>query len=156
MLDQTGAPIFTRFVPPGLARAAARRAGASAATRWKFKDLNGTLAAGITKVTVSQRGPGQLKFKVIGRSGAFLMPPSSPSVTLLVIAGDAASAAAGQCAERVFNPDGGPAPTCQFLVGRRPGEVQVRGLKDEGHAPSPSTFSRPAKFRACSGCSRGP
>jgi hypothetical protein len=53
---------------------------------------------------------------VLGRDNAFQLPPSSPSVTLLVVPGDSSSAAAGQCAERVFNADGGMAPTCRFLA----------------------------------------
>lgn len=117
VLDQAGATIFSRFVPPGLSSGGTTPGWRIGGSGWKFKDLGATLAAGINKVGVSQGAPGQLKFKVIGRSGAFHVPPSSPSVTLLVVAGDATNAAAGQCAQRLFNPDGGPAPTCRFLSG---------------------------------------
>jgi len=115
ILDPSGAVLLTRSVPGGLSSGGAPgwRIGGSG---WKYKDTDGTVAAGITKVIVKQRGPGQLKFKVLGRGNAFQLPPSSPSVTLLVIPGDSTSAAAGQCAERVFNADGGMLPTCRFLA----------------------------------------
>ena len=115
--DQGGATIFSRVIPPGLSSGGSTPGWHIGGSGWKFKDLGATLAPGIGKVSVSQKAPGQLKFKVIGRSGAFQVPPSSPSLTLLVIPGDAATAAAGQCAERVFNATGGPAPTCAFLSG---------------------------------------
>ena len=54
---------------------------------------------------------------MLGRDSAFQVPPTSPSLTVLVIAGDATNAANGQCAEGIFNADGGPAPTCRFLAG---------------------------------------
>ncbi len=115
VLDPTGTVLVSRYVPGGLSSGGAPgwRIGGSG---WKYKDTSGTAAGGINKVIIKQRGLGQLKFKVLGRGGAFQVPPSSPSVTVLVIPGDSSTAAAGQCAERVFNPDGGSPPTCRFLA----------------------------------------
>lgn len=112
----TGSTVFSRYVPPGLTPGGTAPGWRIGGSGWKFTDKSGNAAGGITKVIVKQRGPGQLKFKVLGRDDNFQIAPSSTSLTVLVIAGGSAEAANGQCATGTFNATGGPAPTCAFLA----------------------------------------
>jgi len=113
----TGATLFSRAVPPGLSSGGTAPGWRIGGSGWKYTDKSGGAVGGITKVIVKQRAPGQLKFKVLGRDGAFQVPPTSPSITVVVVAGGAAEAANNQCAQGLFNADGGSAPTCRFLAG---------------------------------------
>ena len=109
--DLDGTVLLTRFVPPG----AGTPGWKSVARGWKFGDKNGTLAAGITKVKVSEQALGLMKLKVVGRAGDFQIPDTVPSVRVIVTMGGAAEAAIGQCATVTFNPSGSAPPTCKFL-----------------------------------------
>lgn len=113
----TGTTLFTRYVPPGLTPGGAAAGWRLGGSGWKYTDTGGAAAGGITTVLVKQRAPGQLKFKVLGRGGSFQIPPTSPSVALLIVAGGPGEAANGQCATGVFNAAGGPAPACAFRAG---------------------------------------
>jgi hypothetical protein len=113
----TGATLFSRYVPPGLTPGGQVPGWKIGSSGWRYTDKSGSAAGGITKVTIKQRAPGQLKFKILGRANAFQVPPTSPSLSVVVVPGDSGTAAAGQCASGVFNADGGPLPACRFLAG---------------------------------------
>jgi hypothetical protein len=112
----TGSTVFSRYVPGGLTPGGTVPGWRIGGSGWRYTDKSGTAAGGITKVIVKQRALGQLKFKVLGRNNDFQVPPTSPSITVLIIAGGPAQAANGQCAMGTFNATGGPAPTCAFLA----------------------------------------
>ncbi len=84
------------------------------ATKWTFKDRNGTVADHVTKVVISDlssRAPGLYKFKVTGRGGDFQVKPGQDPVHVVVVLG-----VSGQCASVAFNGVNGPAPLCQFAT----------------------------------------
>jgi hypothetical protein len=115
VLDDGGAVLFTRYVPPGQSPGGGAPGWRVGATRWKFTDATGALADGVNKVKVTQRAPGLFAFKVKGRNGSFQVPPPDESLRLIVTMGGPTEAALGQCAEVAFNPFGGPMPACRFL-----------------------------------------
>lgn len=116
VLDNDGAPLFSRYVPPGASPGGSAPGWRSSSRTWKFQDKNGTLAGGITKLLVKKSSfPGHLKVKLIARAGAFQVPLSSPGLTMMMAPGTAATAAAGQCAQRYFAPSSQPPPNCRFI-----------------------------------------
>ncbi|MEO8603543.1 MAG: metallophosphoesterase [bacterium] len=117
VLDSSGNLLFERYVPAGLVPSPGQPGWRLGHNSWTYKDKAGTIAAGIRKVTVKQRVPGQLTFKVTGKDGLFAVPPSSPFLTLIITPGDSSTAANNQCATRTFNPPSGAAPKCDLLAG---------------------------------------
>lgn len=116
VLDGQGTPLFSRFVPPGLSSSGGAPGWRASSRSWSYKDKTGAAAGGVQKVRVTQSSPGLLSFKVIARTGAFPVPPSSRPLTLIVTPGDTTTAAQGQCGQVTFNLPGGPNPTCQFVA----------------------------------------
>jgi YVTN family beta-propeller protein len=101
--DQNGATIFVRDVPPGLAPSSSAPGWkeSSSGTRYKFKDKDGTLAGGITKVILVDRSnvaPGRFKVKVIGKNGNFRVQSNQTPVELEIVLGGDSELAADQCA----------------------------------------------------------
>ena len=117
--DSQGAVLFARTLPAGQAptlrspgwRVNARR------RRWTFHDATGTLAAGITGAAVTVQpnlAPGRYGFTLHGH-GAFQVLPTHVPVQAVVTFGAAAQQAAGQCGQRLFNPDTAPQPRCKLI-----------------------------------------
>ena len=81
--------------------------------RYKFSDSSAIVAGGITRVTVENRSQlvaGWHKFKIVARTGDFLVDPHDAPVRFVVIFGPSD----GQCAAQAFNAYGGPVPSCRF------------------------------------------
>jgi len=114
--DPNGAVLLSRFVPPGLSSGGSAPGWHGTAGHWSYSDPAGTQAPGITRAKLTQRAPGQLSFKFIGRSGNFQVPQSTTSVRLIVVAGGNAQAAAGQCGQVAFSASAGPPPSCEFMM----------------------------------------
>ena len=86
----------------------------SAGTKWTFRDRDGTLAGGVTKVTItdkSSRTPGLLQITISGR-GDFALDPAGAPFRLAMVIGGGAQAAEGLCAERTLEAAGGAEPAC--------------------------------------------
>jgi hypothetical protein len=115
--DQNGMEIFSRTVPPGASAGGSAPGWSvnSSGTRWKFKDRNGSLAGGITKVQITRLHSAStdvFSVKVTGKDGAFQVGSGDLPVQVEVILGGTPQQAAGQCATVVFNPSSGPNPSC--------------------------------------------
>ncbi len=117
----TGGPgnpvVFTRQIPAGESASPSlpgwKRNGAG--TRWTFKDANGALAGGITKVIVkSGATPGSYRIKIKGRAGDFQVEAAELPVSVEVVLGGAAQEFAGQCGEASL---AGPSPACTWAGG---------------------------------------
>jgi hypothetical protein len=110
VLDQGGAVIFLRDVPPGppLAPGLPGWTTNALTTRFKFKDRAGGLAGGVTKVKLSATTAGRFKFKLIGK-GNFLIQPGQEPVRVEIILGGDAQRAADQCGTVAFS-----AEQCSF------------------------------------------
>ena len=113
--DANNAVLFTRFVPPGASSGGSAPGWRASSSGWRFKDGGATLAPGISQVKVTQRGPGLMKIKIVGRNGAFEVPQSVTTLHLILTMGGPGEAALGQCATVAFSPASGPAPLCKFL-----------------------------------------
>ncbi|MDX2170604.1 MAG: metallophosphoesterase, partial [Deltaproteobacteria bacterium] len=111
-----GTTLFSRYVPAGLSPSPSAAGWKARTGKWKFKDKSGSLAGGITNVDVKQRAPGLFTFKVLGKAGAFQVPQVNSYVSMVIVPGDAATAAAGQCASRTFGSLIDPPPHCGFLA----------------------------------------
>jgi len=119
VLDQNGAVIFSRRVPAGLApnQGAAGWRVSGRGRRWRFSDRTGSVAGGITRVSISQPSadvPGEVRFSVRGRGSNFHVAASQVPVQAVIVLGGATQAAVGQCATAAFNATGGPRPACQL------------------------------------------
>lgn len=115
--DKDGNTVFSRVVPGGVPPE--RRAPGwkvnRPGTRWTFRDRSGSLADGVTVVTVLDRGkrnPGQYAFKVTGKDGDFQVDTAALPLKLVVVLGDGYQTSVDQCAERGFNPSEGVRPRC--------------------------------------------
>jgi hypothetical protein len=95
--DLNGNAIFTRDVPPGIGSPG----WISTSSGFRFKDNSGSLAGGITKVTLVDRS-GRFKFKIRGRDSDFRIQPGLEPVRLEVVLGGDAQRTAGQCAAVAF------------------------------------------------------
>jgi hypothetical protein len=117
--DAQGAVVFSRNIPAGHApdlRTPGWRVN-SQHTRWTFRNSTGTLAGGITRVVVSDQSnvaAGRYSFALKGR-GAFQVLPAQAPVQLVAIFGAEQQRAAGQCGQRLFNPDTAPQLRCKLI-----------------------------------------
>jgi hypothetical protein len=115
--DPDGTILLSRFVPPGLSSGSSAPGWRGSSGHWSYSDPAATQAPGIKKAKLTQRIPGQLSFKFIGREGDFQVPQSTTSVRLVVVAGGNAQAAAGQCGQVTFSASAGSPPSCEFMMG---------------------------------------
>ena len=140
VLDQNGALIFARRVPGGLAptQGATGWRVNSRGRRWRFLDPTGSVADGITRVSISQPSPGQVRFAVRGRRSNFQVAASQLPVQVMVVLGEEAQAAAGQCARGVFNATGGLPP---HAACRHPGTLSSAAEPIERDCGSPLNYS---------------
>jgi hypothetical protein len=87
--------------------------------RWQFRDATGTLAGGISQVSVTMLGgtpANRFKFKIKGK-GAFQVPVTALPLQLVVVFGGDQQLADGQCGRRAFDVDGGSKPRCAATRG---------------------------------------
>lgn len=120
--DQNGVAIFSRLVPGGTPTflGAPGWTVNRTATKWTFTDHDGTLAGGITKVTIwdkSNNAPGLFRFKVTGKENDFQVRVDRLPVHEVVVLGGSAQVCAGQCATLGFNAASGPPPNCRSSGG---------------------------------------
>ena len=119
LTDAHGTLIFSRSIPGGQApdlRTPGWRVN-SGHTRWTFRDSTATVAGGITSVVISDQpnvAPGRYSFALKGH-GTFQVLPAEVPVQLIAIFGAEPQRAAGQCGQRLFNPNGAPPPRCTLL-----------------------------------------
>jgi hypothetical protein len=117
--DQNGDEIFSRTIPPGASAGggAPGWSASSSGTRWKFKDSDGTLAGGITKVQVARVHSASVdvfRVKVTGKDGDFRVESGEIPVQVEVVLGGSVQQSAGQCATVAFNPSSGANPSCKL------------------------------------------
>lgn len=128
--DKDGNTVFARTVPPG-APVERRDPGWKANrknTKWSFKDRDGTLAAGITRVTVqdkSNRTPGLFAFKVTGKNGDFQIDPAALPLSLVVVLGNGYQTSIDQCAAQPFDDADGVKPLCS-VAGKNDDRITCR------------------------------
>ena len=89
--DATGATMLDALIPGG----ADWKAGP---TSWTYRNKVAPIA-GITKMTLKTRTPGEFKFVIAGRDGTYLEPSNSTIHATLVLA---SSGDTGQCGEAAF------------------------------------------------------
>ncbi|MGH7893658.1 MAG: hypothetical protein ACREQL_03270, partial [Candidatus Binatia bacterium] len=78
---------------------------------WTYRD-NTASVAGISKVSLKSRAPGEIKFVIVGRNATYLPPSGSPVQATLVI--DPPVATTGQCGEASFAD--GTEESCQVFA----------------------------------------
>ena len=114
--DMNGTTIFSRTIPPGAApttRSPGWRVLNRQGTHWLFTDRSGTLAGGITQVTIMRSAStGLVSFSAGGSKANFQVKPGETPVQLLFVLGGPSQAANRLCATRAFSAPGGTAPIC--------------------------------------------
>jgi hypothetical protein len=102
--DQSGATIFARNVPAGLAPLGGSGWKANSnGTRFKYKGRTVSAAGGITKVVLVNVAFGRYKLKVIGKDADFQVQLGEQPVQVEIVLGGAAQQAAEQCAAIAFD-----------------------------------------------------
>ncbi len=109
--SSTGVALFGASVPAGAAPSkkdpgwtyALKGAGPT----WTFRDREGTLSNGVTKITVldnSKKVPGQFLIKVAGKNGFYKIDDVATALPLrlVVVLGNGIQAGEDQCASRAF------------------------------------------------------
>ena len=116
---QSGTPLLTAFVPPGL-RFDSTMAGwrsNSQGTRWTYKDSIGSQTPGLRSISVSHKvntALGLFAFTLSGKTSNFLIDPSELPLRMDVALGGSAQAQAGQCGTITFNPEIDDPPECRL------------------------------------------
>ena len=119
VIGADAATLLMRSVPPGL-RADNGEPGWKVnkkGDRWDFKDKDGVLAGGITRVTIidkSKTFPGLVKVRAKGKGLAMQVAESQIPVELVLVPGGGQQSASAQCATRTFNPPAGEKPRCRL------------------------------------------
>jgi len=99
--DASGTALVDAIVPGG----ASWRTNGS--TSWSYREKVSPVA-GIGKITLKSRAPGEFKFVISGRDGAYLAPTGAAVTATLVL--DPPLADSGQCGEATY-------PGCRILGG---------------------------------------
>jgi hypothetical protein len=115
--DKNGNTILSRVVPAGapVDRGEPGWATNKKNTRWMFKDRDGLVADGITKVIVQDktaRTPGLFTFRATGKNADFRIDPSALPVSVVVVLGNGYQTSNDQCATGTFNDANGAKPNC--------------------------------------------
>jgi DNA-binding beta-propeller fold protein YncE len=106
--DLNGAQIFSRTIPGGL-----NWKVNGSLTKWSYRDRNGLLAPGITRIVILDRSsvmPGLYRVKVTGKNSDFRVMAGQIPVRMTIVLGNAT----GQCASVAFNAPVGPPPLCKL------------------------------------------
>lgn len=122
--DATGQPLFNRVIGrgepigQGFPGWKVNRSG----TRWTYRDRRGEGSKGVRSVTVEDRSktsPGLYRFKIRGKRNDFQVAPAALPLRITIVLGGPDQGALGQCATRVFAPEGGTPPSCRATTGGR-------------------------------------
>jgi hypothetical protein len=118
ILDSGGAEILSRIIPPGESfdREDPGWTANKAGTRWRFKDRSGATADGIIAAVVTDKGrrsPGLYQFRVTGKEADFQVDAADAPLQLVVVFGNGAQTAAGECGGIAFNPEVAERPNCK-------------------------------------------
>jgi len=103
LTDVTGATMLDALIPGGTN-------WSSGPTTWIYRNKTAPIA-GITKIELKSRTPGEFKFIIVGRNGTYLVPSTSTVHATLVFSPPLGTT--GQCGEATFV-DGSP-DTCRIL-----------------------------------------